>query len=188
MDERHLKIHTIVARSRANGPGWRTVVWVQGCTLNCPGCFNPQTHDPGAGRRMSVDQVLAQIDAADDIDGLTITGGEPLQQVPAVTRLLEAVRRRTPLSIVLFTGYTFEHVLRRPDAEAMLACIDVLVAGPYDSRQPAGTRMLGSSNQTVHLLTDTYRTRDLDEVPCSEVMIDPDGLLTISGIDPIRMT
>ena len=40
-----LRLHAFLPRSRANGPGWRSVVWVQGCSLGCPGCFNPQTHD-----------------------------------------------------------------------------------------------------------------------------------------------
>ena len=47
-------IHAIEPRSRANGPGVRFVVWLQGCTLGCPGCFNPSTHAAAGGRELDL--------------------------------------------------------------------------------------------------------------------------------------
>jgi anaerobic ribonucleoside-triphosphate reductase activating protein len=69
------------------------------------------------------------------INGLTISGGEPLQQRRALLALLQRVRRETSLSVVLFTGYTWEEVQHRPEAEVLLPCVDVLIAGRYDTSQ-----------------------------------------------------
>ena len=57
----HARIHAFEPRSRANGPGARFVVWFQGCTLGCPGCFNPTTHDPAAGRSVAIDELAAEL-------------------------------------------------------------------------------------------------------------------------------
>lgn len=55
------RLHAIEPHSRANGPGLRTVVWFQGCTLRCPGCFNPETHDPGDGCEADTETVAEEI-------------------------------------------------------------------------------------------------------------------------------
>ena len=58
-----LRLHGFLPRSRANGPGWRSVVWVQGCSLGCPGCFNPQTHgrEEEEGETLEVAEVMRRI-------------------------------------------------------------------------------------------------------------------------------
>lgn len=74
-----LRLHAFLPRSRANGPGWRSVVWVQGCSLGCPGCFNPQTHNrEEVGEAVEVAEVMQRILAA-GTEGVTVSGGEPLQ-------------------------------------------------------------------------------------------------------------
>ncbi len=101
-----LNLHAFAAQSRANGPGVRAVVWFQGCTLGCKGCFNPQTHWTGAGKWQSVDAMADTIvDLAPGIEGVTISGGEPFQQSAALCRLLGLIRRRSSLSVLVFSGY-----------------------------------------------------------------------------------
>ncbi|HEX8107935.1 MAG TPA: 4Fe-4S cluster-binding domain-containing protein, partial [Kofleriaceae bacterium] len=70
-----VRIHAFEPRSRANGPGARFVVWFQGCTLGCPGCFNPTTHDPdpgrAGGRTMPLDALVGELARArPGIEGL----------------------------------------------------------------------------------------------------------------------
>lgn len=179
-----LRLHAFEAQSAANGPGLRAVLWVQGCTLGCPGCFNPETH-PRAGDEISVDELFDRIFALGDrIEGVTVSGGEPLQQRRAVLTLLRRVRGETSLSTIVFTGYTWPEVTRIPDLAVLRCCVDVLIAGRYDATQRAAHGLRGSRNKTVHLFSNRYTLDDLDAVPDAEVIIRPDGELMISGINP----
>ena len=81
-------MHHFLAGSRANGPGRRAVIWVQGCSLGCSGCYNPATHDTKSGEWIEVANLLGRIKALNqEIEGITLSGGEPLQQWSAVDEL-----------------------------------------------------------------------------------------------------
>jgi anaerobic ribonucleoside-triphosphate reductase activating protein len=176
-----LHIHAFLPRSRANGPGWRSVVWAQGCSLGCPGCFNPQTHSrKGAGETLEVAEMMRRILAA-GTEGLTVSGGEPLQQAEAVVTLLEAARA-AGLSTLLFTGLTWEEVQRLPLAPRILGCADVMVAGRYVAGQRVAHGLLGSANQTVHLLSPRHTLEEIDATPEAEAVILSDGRVVFSGI------
>jgi len=121
-----LRIHSFVPFSHANGPGRRATIWVQGCSLGCPGCFNGATHARDGGRRIEIEEILATLqELVDRIEGVTISGGEPLQQRPALTVLLRGLKARTNLSVILLTGLTWEEVQRMvaADEEAIRARI-----------------------------------------------------------------
>lgn len=182
-----LRIHRFLPFSRANGPGVRAVIWVQGCSLGCPGCFNSETHPFAGGELALADDLFGRIVALGDaIEGITVSGGEPLQQRSPLLALLQRIRRETALSVILFTGYTWEKVQQMPDAEALLACVDILIAGRYDASQHLARDLCGSANQTVHLFTDRYTISDLQSVPSAEVFITAEGEVMVSGIDPVR--
>jgi anaerobic ribonucleoside-triphosphate reductase activating protein len=184
---RVLRIHHWVPDSRANGPGSRAVVWVQGCSLGCPGCFNPQSHPRLAGTAVQIEDLLAKLVALQDqIEGLTISGGEPLQQMPALLELLHALRRTTHLSVLAFTGFTWAEVQRMPHSAELLASLDVLIAGRFVASQRLAQGLIGSANKTVHLLTQRYSWKDLQLTPPAEVWIARDGEIELSGIDPLR--
>jgi anaerobic ribonucleoside-triphosphate reductase activating protein len=55
---RVLRVHHFLPLSYANGPGRRAVLWVQGCTLGCPGCFNPETHRNRGGEQVTIDDLF----------------------------------------------------------------------------------------------------------------------------------
>jgi anaerobic ribonucleoside-triphosphate reductase activating protein len=182
-----LRIHHFLPLSYANGPGRRAVLWVQRSTLACPGCYTPHSQDPAGGESVRVDDLFQRLLAeGDGLEGLTVSGGEPLQQLPPLLVLLRRVRRATPLSTLLLTGYTFEEVQRRPRAVDLLDCLDVLIAGCYDQAQRLAQGLRGSANKTVHLLTARYTLADLEAVPTAEVVLDADGQIELSGIAPLR--
>ena len=181
-----LRLHHFLPASRANGPGLRAVVWTQGCSLHCPGCFNPQTHPAEGGEVVAVDELFSRIVALPDIEGITLSGGEPLQQRAAVLALLRRVRGETPLSVLVFTGYRWDELRRFPEADELLSCIDVLVAGRYADGRRVAHGLLGSSNKTVHFLTPRYTRADLDAVPEAEIVLTAEGEVLASGIDPVR--
>ncbi|GAP14547.1 organic radical activating enzyme [Longilinea arvoryzae] len=182
-----LRLHHFEPLSRSNGPGLRSVIWVQGCTLNCPGCFNPRTHASQSGQVVGISDLFERILAgAGQIEGITISGGEPLQQAPALLELLKRVKSETGLSTLVFTGFTWEEAARIPQIEELLDCIDVLLAGRYRSDLRIASGLRGSSNKTVHFLSARYNQSDLDQVPPAEVIIDPTGEIRFSGIEPLR--
>jgi anaerobic ribonucleoside-triphosphate reductase activating protein len=186
-DPAPLRVHHFLPASRANGPGVRACLWLQGCSLGCPGCYNPATHPFSGGELVSVDDLFRHIAALGDaIEGVTVSGGEPLQQRPGLLALLRRLRTETRLSVLVFTGFTWEEVQRMPEAGALAACVDVLIAGRYDASRRLARDLRGSANKTVHFLTGRYGPADLREVPEAEVVITADGEVVASGIDPVR--
>lgn len=181
-----LSIHHFLPSSLSNGPGHRAVVWVQGCTLACPECFNLGTHSKSQGITISIEALYEQILAcSNQIEGLTISGGEPLQQAVPLAKLLLKIRQISSLSVLLFTGYTWEQIPNIPAGAEVLKCCDVVLAGRYKKSLRVASGLLGSSNKTCHFLTSRYSFDDLQSVPESEVIIEPSGETLISGINPI---
>lgn len=95
--------------SSVNGPGVRYVLFFQGCPHHCPGCQNPETHDPVGGTERSVADVIQEILQTKYLDGLTFSGGDPLLQPEAVIEIAKAAKNAV-LNIWLYTGWTFEQI------------------------------------------------------------------------------
>jgi anaerobic ribonucleoside-triphosphate reductase activating protein len=178
-----LRVHAVEPRSRANGPGTRFVVWFQGCTLGCPGCFNPATHAAAGGER-EVESLLAEL-AASGSTGLTLSGGEPMQQPDAAVALLEGARARG-LSTLMFSGYARDELAALPRGTEVLALLDVLVDGRYVAAERLGRGLRGSANQRIHRLTERHDEGELAATPVAEIVIGPTGELVLTGVDPIK--
>jgi len=163
------------------------VVWTQGCTLACPGCFNPGTHTAGGTPRAVAE--LADEIGSFGVEGVTVSGGEPLEQAEAVLELARRCRSRG-LSVLVLTGFTLPELRRRrPEVAAGLARhVDVVVAGRYVAARRLASGLRGSANKTVHLMSDRYQLADLEAVPPAEVMISPDGTVTFTGVAPLAGT
>ncbi len=180
-----LRVHAIEERSRANGPGTRFVVWMQGCTLGCPGCFNPQTH-PHAGPTTTVAQITERMGAAKGVQGLSLSGGEPLQQPEAAAALLDAARA-LGWSTLAFSGYTLDEIRALAGGPEVLARLDVLIDGRYVAGQRLATGLRGSANQSVHLLTARYSLVEIERTPVAEIRIDKYGGAVLTGVDPLKL-
>jgi anaerobic ribonucleoside-triphosphate reductase activating protein len=162
-------------------------LWLQGCTLACPGCFNADTHSVKNEKLYKVTEVFDWIANARSTEGLTVSGGEPLQQAAALVELLELVRQRTSLSILVFTGFSFEEAQALPQFNQLRTLVDVLITGRYVAGMQIRSSFLGSANKTIHFLSDRYSEADLEAAPVSEVIINPSGDLTITGIEPSNL-
>lgn len=188
------RIHAIEPRSRANGPGARFVVWFQGCTLGCPGCFNPTTHDAAAGTERELDDVLAEMRAAHErgaggagaIEGLSLSGGEPLQQ-PLAARVLLDGARALGWSTLAFSGYTEAEIRALPDGADVLDRLDVLIDGRYVSTERLAAGLRGSANQNIRLLTSRYSASDVAATPVAEIRIDKTGEIILTGVNPLKL-
>ena len=148
-----------VPSTEAEGPGRRYAVWVQGCTLACPGCCNPEMFAPRGGELIDVAALVEEIAATPGIEGLSILGGEPLQQAAPVALLAAEVRARG-LTVMLYTGYTVDEITSA-EGRALLAACDLVVDGRYVREQPeTRRRWIGSANQRLHFLSARYRADD----------------------------
>lgn len=191
MQEKNIRLHRLEPTSRVNGPGLRTVIWVQGCALGCSGCFNPETHAMRGGDIWPVEKLVERIieiknsAGGEKLEGLTISGGEPLHQHRALARLLQQVRDQTNLSILVFSGYDWDELHHLKGIDRFLAHVDVLIAGRYDASRRLAQGLIGSSNKVTHFLTGRYTLADLEAVPQAEIIVKPDGDIVLSGIDPL---
>jgi anaerobic ribonucleoside-triphosphate reductase activating protein len=185
-----LKLHGFEGRSRANGPGLRAVVWFQGCTLGCPGCFNPTTHTIAGGYTMAAQTVADDISRATGdtppIEGVTLSGGEPLEQPEGLLRLLRLLEAGPAASLgtILFSGYSHSEIRAMPLGPAVLARLDAVICGRYVQARHVGRALIGSSNQELRLLTNRYSRNDFERVPRGEVIIRGGGSITYTGIAP----
>lgn len=137
--------------SIVDGPGFRYVVFVQGCCFACPGCHNPAQQEYRGGRPWKVSDLLADLETNPLLDGVTLSGGEPFTQAPALATFAEGARARG-LSVMTYTGFTWEELraARRHDWERLLEATDILVDGPYlEECRNLELSFRGSSNQRL---------------------------------------
>ena len=141
------------------GPGVRAVLWVQGCPLRCPGCVAPETLPFAGGEIVQVPRLADEFIALRGIEGLTFSGGEPMAQAAALTKLVDQVRSGRDLSIVCYSGFPLDY-LRSKGTSAqheLIKRLDILIDGPYLRGRHTDLRWRGSENQQVHFLSPRYR-------------------------------
>lgn len=154
-----------VACTEAEGPGKRMAIWVQGCPLRCRGCCNPEFLADVPRHRRAVDDVISDLIRARDergIEGLSLLGGEPTRQAPALALVAEAAQA-AGLSVMVFSGFTLAALRAEnaPGVARLLAATDLLVDGAYDdTRRTTTRRFIGSDNQVLHFLSDRYSDND----------------------------
>lgn len=148
--------------SIADGPGIRAAIFLSGCSHNCPGCHNPTTHNPCSGieiRENVINDIAHRIRSRSYIDGITLTGGDPLYDPQKTLNMLYSLRNRlgdsfSSYSIWLYTGYTWEALMNLyktdDNIRKILLLTDVVVDGPYiKSLSDKTLAFRGSSNQRI---------------------------------------
>lgn len=167
MDAR-ISIGVEVGDTEAEGPGRRYAIWVQGCPMRCPGCCNPELLRFAGGSEHTVEAVLARVLAVHErtpLDGVSLLGGEPFAQAPALAVLAERLQA-AGLGVMVYSGYRLDELERQiADGQAgvarLLAATDLLVDGRYERDQPDTTRRwIGSTNQQLHFLSARHRPDD----------------------------
>ena len=177
-----LNLAALIKGVRAVGPGVRDAVWVQGCSIGCPGCANQAYLQSEPRASMTVDRLLAHFAVRrGKIDGVTVTGGEPTEQPRAVAALLEGVQA-LGMSTVVFTGRTLESLRRDPGCSGILTHTDLLIDGPYlERRRDLSLTWRGSRNQRLIRLSDRFRPEDLEEDVNGEIVVSA-GSIRLVGI------
>ncbi|WP_017297830.1 4Fe-4S single cluster domain-containing protein [Nodosilinea nodulosa] len=182
---RHLNLMGYVNRSQVNGPGYRAVVWVQGCLRECSGCFNPASWPFEPNQIVTVDELVERILADPLNEGVTFSGGEPFWQAPALATVARRVKA-AGLNTMSFSGFTLAQLTSPgapPGAQNLLDQLDILVDGPYvealaihDPTSPVSSR-----NQRVRVFNSVLRDRISWASDQVEIHILKDGSRIVTG-------
>ena len=175
----YLQVGHISEHSTIYGPGTRFVIWLQGCTLACKGCWNKQYWPVKGGASYSVQELVEMINRTSHIEGITLLGGEPLQQSEPVSNLISKVKK-IGKTVFLYTGYNVEEF-----DEVMRSCFDnsdIVVTGRYEKElRNTNLRWRGSENQKIHFPTSHYNLDSLEERNEIEFVVNGDGTLEMYG-------
>lgn len=158
-----MNYHNILHDDMLNGDGLRVTLFVSGCSLHCPECHNPQTHDQFSGIPFdaeAVQEICTEL-SKPHISGLTLTGGHPLEpyNIDICTNLCMHLKNKYPTKTIwLYTGYLYENI---KDYEIM-NYVDVLVDGVYIKKfRDTSLKWRGSSNQRV---IDVKESKEINSV------------------------
>lgn len=151
-EDEDLRIAGIEQESFVDGPGIRFSVFTQGCSHHCPECHNPETHAFGKGKVETAESLLKMIDANPLLSGVTLSGGDPMEQAVQLLPFVFGVKMRG-LNLIVFTGYRYEMLISRfahPAMKELLTYTDILIDGPYmKDLRDLNLKFRGSSNQRI---------------------------------------
>ena len=181
MREVVLRISGVTFGSRSNGPGARTVIHFQGCSIGCPGCFNKKTWNSKGGDFWHVPDLARH--ALSKGQDITISGGEPTEQWDELISFLKCVRLIAPeRTIVMYTGVESEKLIWSGKMKELEKYVDLLIAGPYVSSQKVdGPPLISSYNQERIFISDRIKPEDLEECPRVELTYLGGGEVRIMG-------
>lgn len=163
-----IRIAGINGNDVINGEGVCVSVFLQGCPFHCPGCHNPETWNPEGGEAWYEDELIEHIIkliGANNIQrGLSILGGETLDtddKREFVKQLIYKVRNKYPtIVIILWTGYTFEELIKDLGVHYILHNIDYLVDGPFIlAERDVTLKLRGSRNQRLINMKEALRRK-----------------------------
>ncbi len=155
-----LNVAALCSKSHVNGPGTRSVIWVQGCHKRCLGCINLHMQPFKAAEFYDPRKLANQLCQITETNGITLSGGEPFEQ-PRACGILAETAKKQGKTVMAFSGYEYDQLItwQNPHIQHFLGQIDMLICGPYKQKLACESRLWqASSNQTVHFLTDKMET------------------------------
>ncbi len=179
-----IRINSYIPMTNVEGPNTRFCIWVQGCSIHCKGCANSTMWDKTGGTVYDTMELINLIKTyKDKIDGITWLGGEPTEQIKAVTEVSKAVQNMG-LSVLVFTGYEYSQLKDNLDFQELIKYVDILIDGQYEQDKADYSRAwVGSSNQKYYFLSDRYNESDITAYKNKfEVRITPDNKIIITGM------
>ena len=167
--------------SRIYGPGERTVVWLQGCSIKCENCWNDELWTFDGGRDVEHAELINRVHDNGDV-GITLLGGEPLDQAPAVLGFVE-VAHKAGLDVLLYTGYELNEL--SGIQQRCIEMADIVIHGRY-VHELRSEQLLwrGSTNQEILINSPKYQDLELKEHRQMEVHIDEFGRVKVVGYPP----
>jgi anaerobic ribonucleoside-triphosphate reductase activating protein len=164
------------------GPGSRFAVWMQGCSLACKGCWNQQMWSFKENKLYEREALLQQILNASDIEGITLLGGEPLEQADNTLWLLIQIKKQSDLTIVLYTGLTKTELISAQLWDTLEANVDLLITGRYQEQdRNIHNQWYGSDNQQLIYPEKSQIKQASQPVNEVEIIIEPSGEIRTLG-------
>lgn len=163
-----VRVLDIIRGTTVDGPGFRTSIYLAGCSHRCPGCHNPQSWDFGAGHEMTIDEIM-EIVAEEDFD-VTLSGGDPMYQPEHVAAI---AKRCVELghTVWVYTGYTWEEIIDNPEMLHALRDVEAVVEGPYvEALHDPDLLFRGSSNQRIIYLKAGVNVNDNDKARTMKIV------------------
>ena len=190
-----LNLASWVDSTEVEGPGNRFALWVQGCTIRCPGCCNDEMFSLLPKRIVDTHEVVEMIAKSKNnngIEGVTFLGGEPTLQARGLS-VVASEAQELGLTVMMFSGFRLEELLLQalPGVNQLLEHTDILIDGPFVAGRPELKRnWVGSTNQRFHYLTDSYQPSiefDRRFSPAVEFRIGSDSGIHMNGWPIDRM-
>lgn len=147
-----LRLYMTVKNTNALGAYNRYAVWVQGCLRSCPGCISKDSQSMEGGYEKDIKELADDILNTDNIEGITISGGEPFLQSEELVKLIKMIKSQKDLGVIVYTGFSIDDI---KDNELVKHC-DLIIDGNYQEELNDGLSLRGSSNQNVCLITNRY--------------------------------
>ena len=182
-----MRLYDMILRTGALGPGKRCAIWFQGCKKSCKGCMSPDSRPLQGGRCVSVDAVVNEVLKLDDIEGVTISGGEPFLQAEALYEMLDSIKKKTDLGVIIYTGYYLDELKKMKNEKVnkiITELSDLIIDGPYIDERNDSKSLRGSDNQGINLITQRY-AKDVCKYGCDGRNIEifqTDKGITVVGI------
>lgn len=143
-----LYVASIVENTIVDGIGFRTSLYLSGCDLRCEDCHNKELWDIKAGNMMKVNELFEKIRGS--FTNITFIGGEPMMQAKPLTILAKEIKNNTNKDIWIYSGHTYEEILKKDTYLQLLKYCDVLVDGKFDRKFfQNNLRFRGSTNQRI---------------------------------------
>lgn len=186
-----IRIHKmmIVENEHLYGPGKRLLLYLKGCSLHCKGCINPHLW-PFEGGTMVNSQDILNFCIKEHLDGITIHGGEPLDQADGLTELVDLIKKSNK-TIILFTGYIKKELNK--NQKYIWNQSDIVVAGRFQiNKRNVNLQFRGSTNQRVYMHNGPYKNYKLEDGYTTAILtINEDGSMDINGFltdDILKLT
>ena len=182
-----IEVNRICSPVSTLGPGKRLGLWLQGCDIQCAGCVSKDTWQRGLGQYLKVTdlaELVIQTVNTEQLDGISITGGEPTLQGNALVELLRLVKIDCSPSfdVAIFTGLAERDLIESWPSLTREA--DVFICGPYVKELSNAGSLLASKNQTFYFpngCTEEYR-QSFEEVNNQLQTSVANGDITFAGI------
>lgn len=182
-----MRVHKILKKTYAEGPGQRYCIWVQGCSHGCEDCFATELWDYSLGTDISAKEIIEDIKTVlTDIEGITFLGGEPFDKAGELAEIARWVKEQGK-NVIAFSGYVLEELISE-DQKLLLSYTDVLLDGEFKKELLDYSRpLVGSSNQRIIFLTDDIdRDVMMNYENRIEVRTDKNGRITFNGMGNIQ--
>lgn len=160
-----MKIDRILYPIETLGPGNRLVIWTKGCSKQCYKCANPELWSTSNARDITpekVAQMVLNIHKETPIDGITISGGDPLEQADEVLALIQIIKPEID-DVLVYTGFCYREIKsmwKEEIVEKIETYISVLIDGPYiDAFNDSKSALVGSTNQEVIYFDEAVKYR-----------------------------